>query len=95
MLVSRAGVFAVVIEDFTLMKNYGDKLHDPVEFKEQAKEYNGELSTMITDDDLIKQVLKILSKYGVGLYKANENLNGWNKLTYNAANNSIVPTPCN
>lgn len=34
MLVSRAGVFALVIEDFTLMKNYGDKLHDPIEFEE-------------------------------------------------------------
>jgi hypothetical protein len=32
MLVSRAGVFALVIEDFTLIKNYGDKLHDPIEF---------------------------------------------------------------
>ena len=95
MLVSRAGVFALVIEDFTLMKNYGDKLHDPEDFEELKKEYNGRTSTMLTDDDVIKQVLKILPKYGVGLYKANDNLDGWNKLSYNPNSNSIIPIPCN
>lgn len=95
MLVSRAGVFALVIEDFTLMKNYGDKLHDPIEFEELKNEYNGDLTSLRTDDDVIKQVLQVLPKYGVGLYKANDNLDGWNKLTYNSNTNSIVPTPCN
>ena len=44
--------------------------------------------------DAIKSVIKSLDTFGVGLYKANDDLNNWNKLTVNA-NNNIVPNPCN
>ena len=46
-------------------------------------------------DKIEKVVLKQLKKYGVGLFKANDDLSGWNELTLDEQTNNTIPTPCN
>ena len=48
----------------------------------------------LTDNDVIAIVAKGLSKFGVGLYQADEGLQNWSKITADADNN-ITPVPCN
>ena len=48
----------------------------------------------LTDNDVIAIVAKGLSKFGVGLYQADEGLHNWNKITADTDNN-ITSVPCN
>ena len=93
MVVSRAGVFAMTIEDFQKMETYGNKLQTN-DFISLSKEYNGKLRNL-SDEDIIKQNLQSFSKFGVRIYKANSNLTSWDRMSYNSTTNQIDYNPCN
>jgi len=96
-LVSPAGVYAMVIKNYVFFAEEGNNLHTE-EFRERRKKYYEEfpkdLNLMPHSDKIEKVVLKQLKKYGVGLFKANDDLSGWNELTLDEQTNNTIPTPC-
>lgn len=95
MVVTRAGVFAMRIEDerafaangYGLWTNQNAQLRDDF-YKEMNEKEN------LTDEDVIIEVTKNLASYGIGMYQANADLSNWSKLTVDANNNKVT-TPCN
>ena len=95
MVVTRAGVFAMMIENNPIFDTTGSNLWTDQTVKFRDNFNKGILEkTNLTDDDVIIEVTKGLANYGIGLYQANLDLSSWNKLTVNA-NNEKITTPCN
>ncbi|SDL73042.1 hypothetical protein [Chryseobacterium taihuense] len=96
MVISTAGVFAMVVEDPNLFLSQTYKIWGAEE-KDLYDEYNKDLLDKgnITYDDVIKQVSKVLPTHGVGLYKANPDLSSWSRLTYHPTTDTVQPIPCN
>lgn len=100
MVVSPAGVYAVVIKDYTKFEKKANKLHTPRKLKNLGYKYRKnypkpeDKNLMPFADDIENEVLKQFEKYGLGLFKANDDLSGWNELTLDD-NNESTPTPCN
>lgn len=95
-VVSSGGVYAMVIKDYTKFAAEGNKLHTG-DFENKLDEYyeNYPKSNLMYHTATIeKLVLKQLTQYGVGLFKANNDLSGWSELTLNE-NNETIPNPCN
>lgn len=95
MVVTRAGVFAMMIENESMFDTNGHNLWTD-QNAQLRKIFYGDLETKknITDEDVIIQVTKGLTNYGIGLYQANSDLSNWSKITLDANNNKIS-TPCN
>ena len=94
MVVTQAGVFAMVIENESALENFLLSIDNTSLEKVAKKFYQKYPKNEDSDDEYVKSVIKSLDTFGVGLYKANDDLSNWNKLTVNA-NNNIVPNPCN
>ncbi len=95
-VISKAGVFAMVIENSTLFYNMGGKIMTNREY--MRNKFNGDLreKVNVTYGEVIKQVAKVLPEYGVSLYKATDDqLNSWNKMVYNPVTGIIDEVPCN
>ena len=85
----------MIIEDETAFQTNGFNLWTAQQMDLRNKFYKDMLEKETqTDEQIIAQVTKSLDGYGVGLYKANDDLNSWNKLTVDS-NNNIIPIPCN
>lgn len=95
MVVTRAGVFAMMIENESMFDTNGYNLWTD-QNAQLRKIFYGDLETKknITDEDVIIQVTKGLTNYGIGLYQASSDLSNWSKITVDA-NNNKVSTPCN
>ena len=95
MVVSRAGVFALKIENEAMFDTNGYNLWTDQNENLRDKFYKDlEGAVNLTDNDVIISTIKSLSKYGVALYQAHSDVSNWSKLTVDA-NNNIIPTPCN
>ncbi|MBC7523473.1 MAG: hypothetical protein H7239_03435 [Flavobacterium sp.] len=95
MVVTRAGVFAMMIENNPIFDTTGSNLWTDQTVNLRDNFNKGILEkTNLTDDDVIIEVTKGLANFGIGLYQANSDLSSWNKLTVNA-NNEKITTPCN
>ncbi len=96
MVISTAGVFAMVVEDPNLFLPQTYKIWGAEE-EELYNKFYGDLKKKvnITYDDVIKQISKALPTHGVGLYKANADLSSWSRLTYNPTTDTVQPVPCN
>jgi hypothetical protein len=94
MVVTQAGVFAMVIEDETALENLLVSLQGSAFAKAKREFYKKFPKSEDSDADYIKSLINSLEVFGVGLYMANDDLNNFSKLTLND-NNNIVPNPCN
>lgn len=95
MVVSRAGVFAMQIEDEAMFATNGHNLWTDQNSQLRDEFYKSILEKEnLTDEDVIIEVTKGLAKYGIGLYQANSDLSNWNKITVDENNNKVT-TPCN
>lgn len=95
MVVSRAGVFAMQIEDEAIFATNGYNLWTDQNTQLYNDFYKNVLGRQnLTDEDVIIEVTKGLSNYGIGMYEANTDLSNWSKLTVDENNNKIA-TPCN
>ncbi|MCX8526499.1 hypothetical protein OF897_21530, partial [Chryseobacterium formosus] len=94
MVISKEGVFALVIENTTLFYNMGGEMMTNRD--KLKKEFNGDLDEKanVTYNDIIKQVAKVLPSYGLSLYKANSGLTNWSKMTYNPTTNLVDEILC-
>lgn len=94
-VVTRAGVFAMRIEDEGTFASNGFDLWTDQSEKLSEDFYKVILAKQnLTDEDVIIEVTKNLAKYGVGMYQANADLSNWSKITVDANNNKVT-TPCN
>jgi hypothetical protein len=95
MVVTRAGVFAMIIENEGAFAANGYNLWTD-QNEELRKKFNKAIleKENLTDEDVIIEVTKNLANYGVGMYQANADLSNWSKLTVDANNNKET-TPCN
>ena len=95
MVVTRAGVFAMMIENESMFDINGHNLWTDQNAQLYNKFYENILGRQnLTDEDVIVEVTKGLASYGIGLYEANSDLSNWSKITVDA-NNNKVSTPCN
>jgi hypothetical protein len=95
MVVTRAGVFAMRIEDEGAFAANGYNLWTNQNAQLRTKFYENMLAKQnLTDEDVIIEVTKNLANYGVGMYQANADLSSWSKLSVDA-NNNKVEIPCN
>ncbi|PJJ64235.1 hypothetical protein [Chryseobacterium geocarposphaerae] len=96
MVISKAGVFAMVVEDPNLFLTQTYKIWGEEE-EELYNKFYGDLKKKgnIVYDDVIKQVSKALPTHGIGLYKANKDLGSWSRLTYNSITDMVNTIPCN
>ena len=95
MVVSRAGVFAMQIEDEAMFATNRHNLWTDQNSQLRDEFYKSILEKEnLTDEDVIIEVTKGLAKYGIGLYQANSDLSNWNKITVDENNNKVT-TPCN
>ncbi|MCX8526489.1 hypothetical protein OF897_21480, partial [Chryseobacterium formosus] len=95
MVISKEGVFALVIDNSTLFYNMGGEMMTNREDIEQKYYGNLKKKANVTYNDIIKQVAKVLPSYGISLYKANSGLTNWSKMTYNPTTNLVDEIPCN
>jgi hypothetical protein len=95
MVVSRAGVFAMQIEDEAMFATNGYNLWTD-QNQQLMDKFNKAIveKENLTDEDVIVEVTKGLASYGIGMYQANADLSDWSKLTVDENNNKIS-TPCN
>lgn len=96
MVVSRAGVFAMIIEDENLFASQCNQIHHSVEnYKNSFADFykNLVIKKNVTDDDVIKNAIDKTNSFGISIYKANSTLSNWDKLSLE--NNNIISTPCN
>jgi hypothetical protein len=95
MVVTRAGVFAMMIENESMFYTNGYNLWTNQNAQLRENFYRSILKKQnLTDEDVIIEVTKSLINYGVGIYQANSDLSNWSKITVDA-NNNKVSTPCN
>ena len=95
MVVTRAGVFAMMIENESMFDTNGHNLWTDQNAQLYNKFYENIIGRQnLTDEDVIVEVTKGLASYGIGLYQANSDLSNWSKITVDA-NNNKVSTPCN
>jgi len=95
MVVTRAGVFAMQIEDEAMFATNGYNLWPAPNQQLMDKFYKAIVEKEnLTDEDVIVEVTKGLASYGIGMYQANADLSDWSKLTVDENNNKIS-TPCN
>ncbi|RBA29575.1 hypothetical protein DPN68_02725 [Flavobacterium tibetense] len=95
MVVTRAGVFAMMIENESMFDTNGYNLW--TEQNAQLRDnFNKSMQEKqnLTDEDVIIEVTKGLANYGIGLYQANSDISNWSKITVDANNNKVT-TPCN
>ncbi|MEX2349793.1 MAG: hypothetical protein WD554_02845 [Flavobacteriaceae bacterium] len=97
-VVSPAGVYAMGIKNYTKFAAEGNKLHTS-EFdnikNDFYEDYPKDQDLMQHADAIEKISINTLKdNYGVGLYKANTDLSGWNELTLDE-NDETQPNPCN
>ena len=95
MVVTRAGVFAMQIEDEAMFATNGYNLWTD-QNQQLMDKFNKAIveKENLTDEDVIVEVTKGLASYGIGMYQANADLSDWSKLTVDENNNKIS-TPCN
>ncbi|NMR35907.1 hypothetical protein HIO71_17145 [Chryseobacterium aquaticum] len=95
-VISPSGVFAMVIEDLAKFDTDAYRVWgEERDFLEA--EYYADLKKNPTNtiENVIKEISKSLPKFGIGLYKANANLTGWSRLTYDPNTNQTTAVPCN
>lgn len=98
MVISRGGVYALVIDDENKFATEGYKLHEP-EFVNIKTEYEDVFDSQ-TDAEKVERLMisdiNTLSKYGLSLMKANDDLSGWQKVKPHPTNsNKTTYEDCN
>ncbi|MGI9652448.1 hypothetical protein [Chryseobacterium sp. RLHN22] len=96
MVISKAGVYALLVDNSTRFYNAGGEMMTNRD--NLYKQYYGKLPQLVnvTYNDIIKQVVSVLPEFGLSLYKATDDqLNGWNKMVYDPATDTVNEIPCN
>ena len=96
-VVSQAGVYALVIKDYNVFSSKGNKLHtskfNNLKYKYEKK-FPKVQNLMSEAEDMENIILKNVNSYGLSLFKANDDLSGWKELKINAQNETTT-RPCN
>lgn len=97
-VITRAGTFSMVVEN-PLRFAQANNLQDAALKEDLFDKFNNTILDIDnpTDEKVIAMVAKNLAIYGVGLFKANEDLSGWSKINpvINEEEISFTLTPCN